>query len=426
MIKQSARYKWVLVAVLGVISALNYGDRSALAAVFSPLRQDLGLSDLQLGLAGSAFLWAYALGCPVSGFLADRFSRRRLIVISLTLWSLATLLVALVHNFRELMLARVALGAAECLYIPATLALIADHHGPATRGVAISSNLAGMSVGLIAGGTLAGYIAQTWGWRAAFSFLGWLGLGLAVVAWFLVHDAPAARATASQPMEKVSLRANLLLLLHTRTYYMLLLEGMLSSAGAWMFWNWLPLYYQETYHMTLTGAGFSGTFMLQATAMLGVLLGGYASDRFGRTHPPRRALVMAASYFCAAPLLLVFLFKPSYLLLSACIALFSLVRTFGQANENLMICDLLPPRVRSTSLGIFLLGNTGAGSVAILMAAWLKGVLGLSFAFACISGLVGISAVAALVAYYLMPRDLARAAMRESAANTPPGISSPG
>jgi predicted MFS family arabinose efflux permease len=416
VIKQSARYKWVLVAVLCVISALNYGDRSALAAVFPLLRQDLGLSDLQLGLVGSAFLWTYGLGCPVAGFLADRFSRRRLIVLSLTLWSLATLLVAFVHGFRELMLARLVLGAAECLYIPATLALIADHHGPSTRGVAISSNLAGMSIGLIAGGTLAGYIAQTWGWRDAFSLLGWFGLGLAVVAWFLVHDAPAVVPVAARPEEKVSLRSNLRLLLHTRSYYMIVLQGMLSSAGAWMFWNWLPLYYQETYHMSLTGAGFSGTFMLQATAMLGILLGGYASDRFGRNHPPRRALVMAASYFCAAPLLLVFLFKPSYVLVSAGIALFSLLRAFGQANENLMICDLLPPRARSTSLGIFLLGNNAAGSLAILLAGWLRGELGLSFAFACVSGLVAISAVAALVAYYLMPRDLANVAAREAAA----------
>ncbi len=417
MDKSSGRYKWVLVAMLFLISALNYGDRSALAAVFPLLRQELHLSDLQLGLVGSAFLWAYGLGCAVCGFLADRFSRRRLILISLTLWSLATLLVSLVHNFPELILARVALGASECLYVPAALALIADHHGPSTRGVAISSNLAGMSVGLIAGGTLAGYVAQNWGWREAFLLLGGFGLALAGVAWFLVRDAAAATPAAAKSEEKVSLGANLRMLLQTRTYHMILLQGMLSSAGAWMFWNWLPLYYQETYHLSLAGAGFSGTFMLQATAMVGVLLGGYASDRFGRTHPPRRALVMAASYFCAAPLLLVFVFKPSYVVLSVSIAAFSLVRTFGQANENLMICDLLPPRVRSTSLGIFLLGNVGAGSVAILLAAWLRGRFGLGFAFACVSGMVAISAVAALRAYYVMPRDLAAVAAREREAD---------
>jgi MFS family permease len=415
VIKQSARYKWVLVAVLFFSSALNYGDRSALASVFPVLRRDLGLSDLQLGLAGSAFLWTYGLCCPVAGVLADRFSRRRLIVISLALWSVATLLVAYVHNLRELIAARLLLGAAECLYIPAALALIADHHGPSTRGVAISSNLAGMSGGLIAGGTLAGHFAQTSGWRDAFSLLGRFGLGLAVVAWILVRDAPPGIPTAARPVEKFSLRSNFQLLLRTRTYHMVLLQGMLGSAGAWMFWNWLPLYYQETYHMTLTMAGFSGTFMLQATAILGIVLGGYASDRFGRNHPPRRALVMAASYFCAAPLLLVFLFKPSYLLLSACIALFSLVRAFGQANENLMICDLLPPRARSTSLGIFLLGSNGAGSLAILLTGWVRGQRGLGFAFACISGLIAISACAALYAYYLMPRDLARVASAEAA-----------
>ncbi len=412
MIAQSPQYKWILVAVLFVVSALNYADRIALSAVFPLLRQDLGLTDLQLGLIGSAFLWAYGIGCAISGFLADRFSRSLLIVASLALWSLATLVVAYVESFQQLMWARVALGAAQCLYIPATLALIADHHGPATRGTAISTNLAGMSIGLIAGGTFAGYVAQTWGWRNAFLFLGGLGLAVAVVAGFLVRDSVEAAPETPDSVEKVSLRANLALLLRTRTYPMILLQGMSSSAGVWMFWNWLPLYYQETFQMSLAGAGFSGTFMLQATAMVGILIGGFASDRFGKTQPRRRALVMSLCYFCAAPFLLVFLIEPSYLLLSVCIAVFSLVRTIGQANENLILCDLLPPRVRSTALGIFLLCNVGAGSAAILVAAWLRGSLGLSFAFSCISGLVMISAFAALAGYYLMPGDLARTAAR--------------
>jgi nitrate/nitrite transporter NarK len=183
---------------------------------------------------------------------------------------------------------------------------------------------------------------------------------------------------------------------------------MAASMGAWMFWNWLPLYYQETFQMSLAGAGFSGTFMLQATAMVGILIGGVISDRIGRSHPQRRPLVMAGFYFAAAPFLLIFLFQPSFLLVSLCLAASSLLRTIGQANENLILCDLLPTRVRSAAFGIFLFGNVSAGSVAILVAAWIRGFAGLSTAFACVAGLITLSAVAAAIAYRLMPGDLAR------------------
>ena len=132
----------------------------------------------------------------VAGLLADRFSRSRIIVISLVLWSLATLAVAPVRGLSDLLTARVVFGVTQCLYVPASLALIADHHGPATRGVAMSLNIAGMSGGMIAGGTLTGYIAQTWGWRYAFRCSdAW--------AWywpsrpFLVRDGEAAAAGAA-------------------------------------------------------------------------------------------------------------------------------------------------------------------------------------------------------------------------------------
>jgi predicted MFS family arabinose efflux permease len=261
---------------------------------------------------------------------------------------------------------------------------------------------------MIAAGTLTGYVAQTRGWRDAFILLGWLGLALAVVAVYAVRDAEAAVPNAAQPKETVSLRTNLLVLARTPTYHLVLLQSMLNSAGVWMFWQWLPLYYQETYRLSLAGAGFSGTFMLQATALVGILLGGYASDRFGRVNPLRRPLIMAICYFCAAPILLVFLASPGYALLSSSVSLFSLVRSFGQANENLILCDLLAPRMRSTALGVFLMANVGAGSIAILMAASLRGIRGLGFAFACISAMVAVAAFSALAAYYRMPRDLAR------------------
>lgn len=406
---QSPRYKWLLATVLFAASATAYGHRSALSTVFPLLRQDLGLTDLQLGFIGSAFLWSYGVGCAVGGFFSDRFSRSRIVVGSLALWSLATLAAAFVNSFEQMVWARIAFGATQCFYAPAALALIADHHGPATRGKAISSNISGMSVGLILGATFAGMIAQSAGWREVFIVFGIGGLVLAGIAAWAVRDAAPNESTGAAKEVSFSLGASIRLLFGTRTYYCILVQGMAASMGAWMFWNWLPLYYQETYQMSLAGAGFSGTFMLQATAMVGIVVGGVIADRVGRKNPQRRPLVMAGFYLAAAPFFLVFLVpQPSYLIISVCLAVSSLLRTMGQANENLIMFDLLPPRVRSAAFGIFLFGNVSAGSVAIIVAAWIRGFAGLNTAFACIAGLVGISALAAFIAYFLMPGDLAR------------------
>src|SRR5215475_13799145 len=83
-------HAWAIVALLWVVALLNYLDRQIIFSVFPLLKADLRLSDAELGLLGSAFLWVYALLSPISGFLADRFGRVRLIIVSLLVWSLVT------------------------------------------------------------------------------------------------------------------------------------------------------------------------------------------------------------------------------------------------------------------------------------------------------------------------------------------------
>ena len=85
-----ARQATLLVGFMWVAYLLNYCDRQAVFAMFPSLKADLGMSDKQLGLTGAMFLWVYAFGCPIAGHIADRFSKRRLVVFSLALWSVVT------------------------------------------------------------------------------------------------------------------------------------------------------------------------------------------------------------------------------------------------------------------------------------------------------------------------------------------------
>src|SRR6516162_315199 len=114
--------KWQTVVVLFFVAGLNYADRTAISAVFPLVRADLALTDVALAAIGSVFLWAYAVGSPFAGYLADRLSRSRLVVLSLLGWSVATIATAFVHDLTAMLLTRVFLGIAECAYLPAAVA----------------------------------------------------------------------------------------------------------------------------------------------------------------------------------------------------------------------------------------------------------------------------------------------------------------
>ena len=392
--------------MLFTIAALNYADRSATSAVFPLLRRDLGLTDLQMGATGSLFLWVYAFGSPFAGRLADRVSRSRMVVASLTAWSLVTLLTGFVSSTGQLLATRMLLGAAECAYLPAAIALIADHHPSKTRASAMSVHLAGLNLGLVGGGALAGYLGEHYGWRLGFFLLGGIGLVLALIAHFALTDAGAHRQINILPSSTIeALRS----LWRVPSYWIVVSEAMILAIGVWMFINWLPLYFQETFHMSLTQAGFSGTFMLQGAATLGVVTGGYLSDWLARIKRERRMLLQSLCYCAAAPFLLAFLGNPGYAFISLCIFAFSFLRALGAANEHAIVCDLLAPNLRSTAIGLMNTANCFAGGVGIMIASQLKHDLGLAGVFAAISGLVLLAAALVFAGYlYLLPRDLSR------------------
>ncbi len=122
-------YPWRVVALLWGIAILNYVDRQVIYSLLPLLRTDLQMSDLALGLTGSAFLWTYGLLSPVAGSVADRYGRARTICFSLLAWTLVTWATGYARTGTELLLLRALMGISEACYVPAAVALIADVHG---------------------------------------------------------------------------------------------------------------------------------------------------------------------------------------------------------------------------------------------------------------------------------------------------------
>jgi MFS family permease len=407
----SPRYKWILVAILFLAASLNYADRGALTAVFPLLRKDLGMSDMALAAIGSFFLWSYALFSPLAGYLGDRFSRSALVTWSIVAWSVVTILTAFVQTTEQLLSMRVLLGIAESLYIPASLALIAEHHATPTRAMAMSLHLAGFYSGVVFGGTVAGYLGESYGWRPSLLVLGAVGLLLGLVCKLTVFGVSTGLSTEPSP-EKLAVQSfarGFSNLVKTASYWVLLLEAMLLAIGTWIFANWLPLYFTETFKMSLSGAGFAGTFPVQAGAMIGILAGGYFSDRVARKTVQRRMLFHSLCYLAAAPLLLAFVVSSNYAIILSAIFGYSLLRAVGGANANPLLCDLLPKNSWSTAVGLMNTTNCFAGGVGILIAGYLKRDFGLGGIFAGTAGIVLVAGILLLLGYLLFLRgDLER------------------
>lgn len=402
-----AETRWRVAAFLALASAVNYADRAAMSAVLPAVRSDFGVSDVSLGLLGSVFLWSYAIGSPIAGFLADRYSRTRIVVGSLIAWSAVTALMGAASGFPMLLALRFGLGVAECLFLPAAIALIADYHGAGTRARAMSFISIGVNSGMILGGSFAGFMAEHHGWRSGFWVLGLGGIALALLAKPVL---PSSAAAARPVAERGSFFAAIRYLFRTPSYYALLVESMLSGTGLWIFFGWLPLYFKDAYNMTLGAAGFAGTFMLQISVVLGVMVGGGLSDRISARAPHRRMLLYSLFYLAAAPFLLLFVGRPSFAVVAVGISAFSFLRGIGQSNDNPTQCEVVPPQFRSTGVGIMNAISTGAGGCGVLFAGFLKREVGLAAIFAGISGIFVLASAVLFIGYrFFIRRDIQRA-----------------
>src|SRR4249920_137583 len=167
-------------AVMTLLNFVNYIDRYVLPAVGPKIKDELGLSDAQLGLLGSAFLFSYLLTSPIFGRLGDRGSRTKLIAIGVGAWSLATAAGGMVRNLSQMFIARGIVGVGEASYASISPALISDYYPPERRGRAFAIFYLAIPVGSAVGYLLGGFLDEHFGWRAAFFAVGLPGVLLAL------------------------------------------------------------------------------------------------------------------------------------------------------------------------------------------------------------------------------------------------------
>src|SRR5690606_8558370 len=174
--------------MLWLVCFFNYADRQAIFSVFPLLREEMGLSNVQLGIVAGAFMWVYAAFGPIAGLIGDRLSRKSLILGGFFFWSVVTIATALSTQYWHLVLFRALEGLGEAFYFPAAMSMVADYHGPRTRSRAMAIHQSSVYAGTIAGGTVAGVMGQFYGWRSGFYLFGTAGVALAVLLFFFLRE----------------------------------------------------------------------------------------------------------------------------------------------------------------------------------------------------------------------------------------------
>ncbi len=416
MISRPWRIAWFLFFCAG----LNYADRTALSSVIPPLRESLGITDAQIGLAGMLFLWSYAIASPFVGNIADRYSRAKIVTYSLIGWSVVTILTGLAPNIGTLLGLRVILGLAESFYLPAAVALLGAEHGAATRGKAMGLHMLGLNLGMVAGGATAGLLAEHYGWRFGFWVLGGLGLVLAAFSTFFLRERPTdVAANKPPPPSKSIVREAWAYCFRVPSFYCMLASAMAAGVASWIFLSWLPLFFNENYGMALGAAGLAGVALYKMPVFLGIGLGGWLSDKIALRNQQGRALIKGLSFIASAPFLCLFIGAPTFVIVATAMVVSSMIRAIGVPSEHPLICEVIPPDYRSTAVGIFNTCGTAAGGLGVLLAGIFKKDLGLNLIFGASSFIYVIAGLLMLLAYRsFMAKDMERARLHE-AATTP-------
>jgi MFS transporter, Spinster family, sphingosine-1-phosphate transporter len=357
-----ARTAWFAVALLWPVALLNYLDRQMLASMKFSVMADIPdiERDANWGYMLGQFKWVYALLSPVGGYIADRFSRRFAISLSLFVWSAVTWATGQVTTFESLLWTRTLMGISEAFYIPAALALIADHHLGATRSRAVGIHQTAIYCGVILGG-FAGYAADepTIGWRSTFHLAGLVGVAYALPLALLLRDAPRSAVPV-----KLRPAAALGELMTNLSFVLLVLYFTLPAIAGWVVRDWMPAILKDQFGIGQGRAGVSAALFVNVAALAGAFLGGWAADRAVRQSHRGRIFVSAAGMALIIPALFGVGNVGTLAAAIAFLALFGLGWGIFDCNNMPILSQIVRPELRATGYGIMNLVSISCGGFA--------------------------------------------------------------
>ncbi|MFO1401900.1 MAG: MFS transporter [Steroidobacteraceae bacterium] len=357
-------YRRYVLGVLMLAYVANIMDRSVLAILLEPLRQEFHASDAQLGvLGGIAFAFFYSFfGIPIAAW-ADRSSRRDVLALAVAMWSVMTALCGAATSFVQLLLARVGTGVGEAGGSPPSHSLIADYFAPGRRATALSLYAMAVPVGGMLGAFLGGWGNELYGWRLTFMIVGLPGLLIALLVRLTVAEPARGASEGARPPDAApGFAAAARYLWHCRSFRHLALAAGMHSIVVYGASQWTASYLLRAHHL---GSGAAGTWLalLQGVGLVGTLLGGLLADVFTRRRgDPRWYLwVPAVATLACLPFQLVGYRAAALAPALACLAVATMLGATFFGPSYSVTQSLAPPRMRAVAASVLLFVQTMVG-----------------------------------------------------------------
>jgi sugar phosphate permease len=403
-------YKWELILLLWFAFFFHQADRQIFNVVLPAIRDDLNLTDTDMGLISAIVTLAYGILVPVRGFIGDRVNKKWLIIISLFMWTSATLFTGMSTLLMHLIVLRgVFTGGCEAFYAPPANALIGEYHDK-TRSTAMSIHQTALYAGIVISGFGAGWIADQFGWRLAFYLFGGLGILLAIILFFRLKDSkPSENNSNDNKTEPIRLTDGLKIFIKKPTALLLSLAfaGMVFVNVGFM--TWMPTYLHEDFGFSLARSGFDSTFYHYLAAFFGVLIGARIADRYAFKVTGMRGIVQAFGLLLGAPFIFLMGVTDAPFVMYISLALFGVFRGIYDSNIFAALYDVIEPRYRSTATGLMLMFAFVTGAAAPYILGIIKPALGLAWGLSALSVVYIFAALAIFIAVkFYYKNDLIR------------------
>lgn len=337
----------VALLLLTALNFLNYIDRNVLYAVQPLIQKEFHVDDAKIGFLTSAFFVCYMVAAPLIGPLADRFSRKMIMAAGAFVWSAATLLSGITHNYDELLLRHVIVGIGEATFVAISPAFLADLFPENIRGRVMGFFYLATPVGSALGFIIGGYIGHHYGWRTPFMLCGVPGFLLGLCVLGLREPVRGASDILADSAERGSIAG----LLRNKAYWTITLGAAMMTFAIGGLQVWMPTFLVRMRHMRLDEANTVFGGMTVVSGIGATLLGGWLGDRLLRRTPAAYQLVSAVGMALSIPAVIVAIFWHGPVMFPA-IFLGEFFLLLNTAPLNAALVNSVSARIRATALAV--------------------------------------------------------------------------
>ncbi|WP_372351255.1 MFS transporter [Streptomyces sp. KL116D] len=434
---KAGRIRYLILAMLFVVTTINYADRSTLSIAGDSMQNDLHISSGELGVLFSAFSWSYLVAQLPGGWLLDRFGSKKVYGIAIFLWSVFTMLQGAIGFFAGaavvlLFVLRFAVGFAEAPSFPGNSRIVAAWFPTKERGFASALFNSAQYFATVAFAPLMGWLVTAMGWEHVFTVIGGVGVVLALV-WTKVIYAPRSHPrvsqgeldyissggalvdmdapTAEQDMAakqassgKENLR-HIGTLLKNRTTLGVFVGQYFINTITWFFLTWFPVYLVQERDMSILEAGFVAS-LPALCGFIGGVSGGWISDRIaqrGTSLTAARKIPIVTGLLLSTSIIIC-----NYVSASWLVVLIMSLAFFGKGMGALgwaVMSDVAPKQIAGLAGGLFNTFGAVAGIVTPLVIGYILDATG-SFDLAL--AFVSVCAALAVASYLVIVREIKR------------------